>query len=165
MRTYYFREKLIKITDKYPILDEDKDPVFYVEQNFRLVGFKERVYDLNKTEIITIKRKLVSIFPTYNIEFANGEEMMVKANLSLIKRSVDAVIKGGKLKVKGSIFDHEFKVEFDNELVGEVSKKFFSLRDSYTLKVYDEKYTLHLIALCLCLNNMQDIDEKKEEDD
>lgn len=165
MATYYFKEKFIKITDKYPILDEDKKPVYYVDQNFRLVGFKEKVYDLDKNDIMTIKRKLISLFPTYDIEFADGEEMMVKANLSLIKRSVDAVIKGGKLKLKGSIFDHEFKVEYDNELIGEVSKKFFSLRDSYTLKVYDEKYTLHLIALCLCLNNMQDLDEEKEEDD
>lgn len=164
MATYYFKEKFIKITDKYPILDEDKNPVYYVDQNFRLVGFKVKVYDLDKNEIMTIKRKLISLFTTYDIEFANGEEMMVKANLSLIKRSVDAVIKGGKLKVKGSIFDHEFKVEFDNELVGEVSKKFFSLMDSYALKVYDEQYTLHLIAICLCLNNMQDLDEEDEDD-
>lgn len=37
MKNYYFKENLFKITDHYPILDDDGREVYYVDQDFTFI--------------------------------------------------------------------------------------------------------------------------------
>ncbi|KWZ78388.1 hypothetical protein HMPREF3200_00750, partial [Anaerococcus tetradius] len=53
---------------------------------------------------------------------------------------------------------YEFKMFYKGEVIGEASKKIFSLTDQYELKVLDENFSLELIALCLALNNIKDLE-------
>ena len=43
MRKLYFKEKFFKITDNYPILDEDGRKAYYLDQDFTFIGYNSIV--------------------------------------------------------------------------------------------------------------------------
>lgn len=47
MKKLYFKEKFFKITDHYPILDEDGREAYYLDQDFTFIGYKSSVSDPN----------------------------------------------------------------------------------------------------------------------
>ena len=159
MKKYYFKEKFFKITDHYPILDEDGRKAFFVDQKFKFLGYEAAVSDSTNKTIFTINRKLISFLPVYEINFKDSKKKMtIKSNISLFRKSIDIISESGKINVKGNLWDYEFKAYFKGDLIGEVSKKLLSFTDQYQLKVYEEDFTEELIALCLSLNNIKDME-------
>jgi hypothetical protein len=63
MKKLYFKEKFFKITDHYPILDEDGREAYYLDQDFTFIGYKSSVSDPNGKKIINISRELIAFFP------------------------------------------------------------------------------------------------------
>ena len=159
MKKYYFKEKFFKITDHYPILDEDGRKAFFVDQKFKFLRYEAAVSDSTDKTIFTINRKLISLLPVYEINFKDSKKKMtIKSNISLFRKSIDVISESGKINVKGNLWDYEFKAYFKGDLIGEVSKKLLSFTDQYQLKVYEEDFTEELIALCLSLNNIKDME-------
>lgn len=160
MKKYYFKEKLIKITDHYPIKDDKGEKIFYVDQKLKLIGYKVRVSDTDDGEVFSIDRELIPFLPTYKVEFSNKDKapMKIKANLSVFRKSIDVIMDGDRINLTGNFLDYEFKIRYKGEIIGEVTKKLLTLTDKYELTVFDEDYTEELIALCLCLNNIKDME-------
>ena len=102
MKTYYLKEKFFKITDHYPILDDDKNPVLYVDQDFAFLGYKAKVSDSNKNVLMTITRKLISFLPTYNISLRDGSSLEIKENPALFKTSIEVIMEDGRLSLRGT---------------------------------------------------------------
>ena len=160
MKKYYFKEKFFKITDHYPILDENGKKAFYVDQKLKLIGYKVRVSDENRKEIFSIDREFKPFLPTYKVDFTdkNKASMKIKANLSIFRKSIDVIMDNDRINLSGNFFDYEFKIRYKGETIGEVTKKILSITDQYELTVYDENYSQELISLCLCLNNIKDME-------
>lgn len=160
MKKYYFKEKFFKIIDHYPILDENGKKAFYVDQKLKLIGYKVRVSDENHDEIFSIDRSFKPFLPTYKVDFAdkNKASMKIKANLSIFRKSIDVIMDNDRINLSGDSFDYEFKIRYKGETIGEVTKKILSMTDQYELTVYDENYILELISLCICLNNIKDME-------
>ena len=160
MKKYYFKEKFFKIIDHYPILDDKGEKAYYVDQKIKLIGYKVSVSDKNRKQIFYIDREFKPFLPSYKVIFSNKDKpsMKIKANLSVFRKSIDVIIDGDRINLTGNFLDYEFKVRYKGETIGEVTKKLFTLTDKYELRVYDEGYTEELIALCLCLNNIKDME-------
>ncbi|MDD7767009.1 MULTISPECIES: LURP-one-related/scramblase family protein [Anaerococcus] len=159
MKKYYFKEKFFKITDKYPILDENGKEVFFFDQDFKFVGYEAKLKDMNGNILFNISKKILSFLQTYYVDFCDGSRMEINQKLSFLKRKVDAFYDGKELNLKGSFMDHDFEVYYKNNLIADMNKKFFAFSDQYELTVYDENFTLVLIALCLCINEMKNRDD------
>lgn len=161
MKKYYFKEKFFKITDHYPILDDNGKKAFFVDQKFKFLGYEATVSDSRDETIFTINKKLISFLPVYQINFKDSnKKMTIKSNISVFRKSIDVISEEGKINVKGNLWDYEFKAYFKGDLIGEVNKKILSFTDQYQLKVYEEDFTEELIALCLSLNNIKDTEEE-----
>lgn len=159
MKKYYFKEKFFKITDKYPILDENGKEVFFFDQDFKFVGYEAKLKDMDGNILFNISKKILSFLQTYYVDFFDGSRMEINQKLSFLKRKVDAFYDGKELNLKGSFMDHDFEVYYKNNLIADMNKKFFAFSDQYELTVYDENFTLVLIALCLCINEMKNRDD------
>ncbi|EGC84885.1 LURP-one-related/scramblase family protein [Anaerococcus hydrogenalis] len=159
MKKYYFKEKFFKLTDKYPILDENGNEVYFFDQDFKFVGYKAKLKDIDGKVLFDISKKILSFLQTYYVDFYDGSHMEINQKLSFLKRKVEINYQGERFSLKGSIMDHDFEVYYKNNLIAEMNKKFFALTDQYELTVYDENYSLLLIALCLCINEMKDRDD------
>lgn len=156
MQVYYFKEKFFKITDHYPVLDQDGNEAYFIDQDFKFIGFKVKIKNLATGETILVEQKVFNLLPTYEVRFEDGSVMYVKAKIALLGRKVDASYEGDVLKLKGNIWDFSFDVYKDRKLIGSLDKKILSFTDQYALRVEDENYADLLIALTICINNIKD---------
>ncbi|WP_040398859.1 LURP-one-related/scramblase family protein [Anaerococcus senegalensis] len=159
MKKYYFKEKFFKLTDKYPILDENGNEAYYFDQDFKFVGYKAKLKDMDGNILFDISKKVFSFLQTYYVDFYDESHMEINQKLSFLKRKVSAFYQGKELTLKGNYLDHDFEVYFKNNLIAEMNNKFFTFTDQYELTVYDESLSLVLIALCLCINEMKNRDD------
>lgn len=159
MKRYIFKEKFFKITDKYWIKDEDGKDSFYLDQDFTFMGYKASVFDPHRQRLFTINKKIISLLPKFFVDFEDGSEMTVNQRFTLLRKSIDVDTDFGTINLKGSVWDYNFLISLDGKKIGEVSRKFISLTDHYVLTVYDESYTLAMLALVICLNKIHDDEE------
>lgn len=160
MKKLYFKEKFFKITDHYPILDENGREAYYLDQDFKLLGYQSNVTDLNAKTILTIKRELVSLLPRYYVTMDDGATMKVQKRFEFFRHRVDVDLEDDSLYLEGDIFHLNFTVtNSSGESIGKVNKKFFALTDNYELIIYNENYLEELLGLVICLNNMVDLEQ------
>ena len=160
MKKLYFKEKFFKITDHYPILDENGREAYYLDQDFTFLGYESKVTDLNAKTILQISRQLLTFLPRYTVSMHDGRSMIVQKKFEFFRHRVDVSLDDDALYLEGDIFHLNFTVTNQNgQTIGAVNKKFFALTDNYELIVYDEAYIEELIGLVICLNNMIDLEE------
>lgn len=159
MKKYIFKEKFFKITDKYWITDENGFKTFFLDQDFTFMGYRARVYGKNKENLFSIEKKIISLLPKFFIDFEDGSKMTVNKRFTLLRKSIGVDTDFGTINLKGSVWDYNFVINLDGKKIGEVSRKFISLTDHYVLTVYDEDYTLAMVALVICLNKIHDDEE------
>ena len=160
MKKLYLKEKFFKITDHYPILDENGREAYYLDQDFTFLGYESKVTDLNAKTILQISRQLLTFLPRYTVSMHDGTSMIVQKRFEFFRHRVDVSLDDDALYLEGDIFHLNFTVTNQNgQTIGAVNKKFFALTDNYELIVYDEAYIEELIGLVICLNNMIDLEE------
>ena len=156
MKNYYFKEKFFKITDHYAILDEDGNDAYFVDQDFKLIGYSSTISDSNRNPILEIDKEIFSLFQKFNVNFTDGRYMRVESKFSLLKRKIDVDYDGEILNLQGSFWDMNFDIYKGSDLIGEIEKTLFAMTDTYRLTVHDDNYREALLALTLCLNNIKD---------
>ena len=71
--------------------------------------------------------------------------------------TADALIdgeRGGDLKVKGDFIGHDFTIERDGDRVAEVSKKWFTLRDTYGVEVENRADSVLVLAVIVAVDSL-----------
>lgn len=159
MKKLFFKEKMFKITDHYPILDEDGRAAYYLDQDFKLVGYRSKVSDKDGKEIFNVDRKIISLLPRYTINIADGSQMVIQQKLAFFTKKIDVYMENETLNLQGEVFSYNFEIyNGKREHIGSVNRRFFALTDTYELAIYNDFYEEELIALVICLNNMIDMD-------
>ncbi|WXG39381.1 MAG: hypothetical protein WED07_00865 [Candidatus Freyarchaeum deiterrae] len=140
-RTYIIDQKLLSIQHTLIIKDEKQTELGKAVK--KILSVTEEIdFNDNTKPMQTVgscKRKLLAAFPAYEVE---NELHQTVAN---IKKQVIAIgddwwvedTSGKKvLKVDGNLIGLEYTIrDMMNQKVAEVSKKFFSIRDSYGVKI------------------------------
>ena len=88
------------------------------------------------------------------IEFATGHATVHKALIGIRDRFTIDVDGGPDLKAHGNIVDHEYKIEQDGEVVAEVSKKWFRVRDTYGVEIQPGHDAGPILAITVCIDAM-----------
>ncbi|WP_308533961.1 LURP-one-related family protein [uncultured Peptoniphilus sp.] len=101
MQKLYIKQKVFKITDHYPILDEEENTLYFVDQDFTLIGKTVHVSDRDENEIFVINKKILTWLPEYHISYANGQEVIIKSNFTFFKDSMNIISQDYDLSVKG----------------------------------------------------------------
>ncbi|AMB98634.1 hypothetical protein AWM75_00880 [Aerococcus urinaehominis] len=164
-RKLTFRQKIFQITDKYWIKDQDGNKAYQVDQDLRLIGDKIHVNDANKEPIFTVTRKIIRLFPTYEIEFTSGETIKVRSQLSFMKRKLKVTSDDFKLQVKGNLIDYKFKIYQDGDLIGSIGKKMISIGDSYVVTVENTDFEQVLVGIAIAIDNLMDQEDAEEADE
>jgi uncharacterized protein YxjI len=145
-RKFQMRAAALSIGDDYWIEDESGDKVFKVNGQATKIRDTWVLEDARGDEVALIREKKLSVRDKIKIEFGDREATVRKA-MGLGDRFAVEVENGPDLKVKGQIGDHEYKIERDGDRVAEVSKKWFTIRDTYGVEVEHDADTV--LALCI----------------
>ncbi|MGC5399534.1 LURP-one-related/scramblase family protein [Streptomyces sp. DT20] len=158
------RERLFGIGDDYWIEDADGHKVFLVDGKAMRVRDTFELKDAQGRIVVEIKQKLISLRDTMLIE-RDGEQLakVKRKQLSLLRNHYRVtLVDGTELDVSGKILDREFAVDYDGELLAQISRRWLTVRDTYGIDIVREDAdTPLLIAVAVCVIVLA---EKEHED-
>jgi uncharacterized protein YxjI len=166
---YLIRERFFDIGDDFDITDGDGTKLYHVDGKVLTLRSKLVIEDPAGQEVASVHRHLVALRATYEITIGGEKAAEVRKKLFTPFRERFTIDIPGPhdLEMKGDLLDHEFIVERDGDEVAAVSKKWFTIRDTYGVKVAPGENDLLILAsvLALELAMAKDDEDKKKKDD
>lgn len=163
---YVIKERFFDVGDDFDITDDSGQVVLHVDGKVLSLRDKLVIEDPHGAEVASVRRQLIALRPTYQIEIGGEKAAEVRKKLFTPFREKFTIDLPGDddLTMSGDLFDHEYTVERDGREVASVSKRWLSIRDSYAVRVADgENHVLILAAvLALELATQRDKDEEKK---
>ncbi|MFF2651397.1 LURP-one-related/scramblase family protein [Streptomyces sp. NPDC058045] len=158
------RDRILGIGDDYWIEDEHGRKVFLVDGKAMRLRDTFELKDLDGTVLVRIRQKMLALRETMTLE-RDGEPLakIHRKFLSLLRNHfrVD-LADGSELDVSGKIMDREFAVEYDGELLADISRRWLHVRDTYGVEIVrDDADPALLVAVAVAVIHMS---EKEREE-
>lgn len=161
MKKLYIQQKVFKITDHYPILDEDQKRVYQVDQDFKLIGHTVHVSDDRGQEVFLVEKELLTLLPKFKVSFADGKAVFLKSKFTLFKKEINVEGEGLSLSMKGDFFDFNFSLYDQDTLIGSIQKVFLSWGDTYELTIVDESQQDLIVAMMIAVDCIKDAEQRR----
>ncbi len=153
--TYYLKQKIFAIGDKYNIFYENQSPAYTVESQIFSFGAKLRLHDLSGNELFYIKQKLLNFLPTYEIYKGDTLCAIVKKRIAFLSHKIEVDSQYGNIEIDGDIFAYTFDIKLNGQFVGAISKKLLSWGDTYQINLADNQDHAFFLALVIAIDNCE----------
>ncbi len=156
MRRYRIREKLISWGDDFTIQDEHGRDVFLVDGKAFTMRDRLKLKGLDGRELADIHRKVLSLGPAYVIE-RDGRKTEIRKHLFTLLRAKFTVDVPGPndLEAQGDLLGHEYAFrDASGREVARVSRKLFSLADTYGVEVSDGADDVTILCAAIVIDRM-----------
>jgi uncharacterized protein YxjI len=154
---YQMRQKLVAFGDDFYIENEQGQKVFKVDGKVLRVRDTLVFKDMQGNKLCQIQEQLLRIKDTMKIEGPDGKTLATvkKALITPVRDRWTVKIKDGPdLDVQGNILDHEYRIGEGRQKVGEVSKKWFRIRDTYGVEVAEGHDDVVILAVTVAIDSM-----------
>jgi uncharacterized protein YxjI len=161
---YLIRERFFRLGEDSEITDEQGRAVFQVDGKVLTLHDRLIIRDPEGREIAQVHRKLAALRPTYKVTIGGEEAAEVRKRLftPFGDRFTIDVPGPDDLEMTGDLFDHEFTIRRGDQVVATVSKRWFSMRDTYAVEVAPGQDDLLLLASVLALDLAEDQERKQQ---
>ena len=151
-RRFKMQQKLVSVGDDYWIEDDDGHRAYKV--NGKAARKRETfvLEDLHGHNVAKIQEKALSVRNKVKIDLDVGSATVKKAIVGVRDRFEIDIDDGPDLKVNGNFVDHEYKIERKGDTIAAISKKWFRVRDTYGIDVYDENATVLLLSITVAID-------------
>jgi len=164
MARYRMKQRLISIGEDYVIEDADGKPVYRVDGKVLTLRETFVIEDLQGREVATIREKKLALRDSMKI-LRGGRTIATvrKAWLTPFRDRFDIEVEDGEeLQAKGDLLDHDYEIRRGKQTVAQVSKRWFSLRDTYGIDVAPGEDDALMLAIAVAIDEMaHDPDEEK----
>jgi uncharacterized protein YxjI len=155
---YLVRERFFRLGEDSDITDEQGRPVLQVDGKVLSLRKRLVVRDPEGREVAQVQRKLIAMRPTYEISIAGRRAAEVRKRLftPFGDRFTIDVPGPDDMEMTGDLLDHEFTIRRGDQTVATVSKRWFSVRDTYAVDIAADQDDLLLLASVLALDLAED---------
>ncbi|MEU6995820.1 LURP-one-related family protein [Streptomyces sp. NPDC046465] len=160
------RDRVLGIGDDYWIEDDQGRKVYLVDGKAMRLRDTFELKDMQGRVLIEIHAKLLALRDTMVIERAGEALARVKRKrLSLLRNHYRvSLVDGTELDVSGKILDREFAIEYDGELLADISRRWFRVRETYGLQIVREDTDpALLLAVAVCVIRLAEKEREGEE--
>jgi uncharacterized protein YxjI len=121
----------------------------------KIMALGDKLYfnDMEGNNLIYIEQKLWRLLAEYNM-FENDEKIATVKRKFSFRPRFDITSKFGEITLDGNYWQHEFSIKRENYTMADVSKKWFSLSDTYGIEVYDTENTEFILALAIVIDQV-----------
>ncbi|MER6047614.1 LURP-one-related family protein [Streptomyces sp. NPDC001793] len=164
-RKYFVHDRIFGIGEDYWVDDEHGRHAFLVDGKALRLWETFELKDTERRVLVTIRKKMVRIRDTMTIERDDQPLATIKRKrLSLLRHHYRVeLVDGTELDVSGKLLDREFAIEYDGELLAEISRRWLTVRETYGVNVIrDDADPALLIAVAVSVIRMA---EREREDD
>jgi uncharacterized protein YxjI len=160
---YLVRERLFSIGDDFWVTDEQGDRVFLVDGKAMRLRETFELKDASGQTLATIHKKFFTFTDAMEIEHDGALAATVrKAVISpLHHRAVIDVPGRGKLEAVGNIIGKDFEIRDDGQVIAQVSRAWFRIRDTYGVDVAPGENDALIICIAICLDRIHH-DERRD---
>ncbi|MFC1404934.1 MULTISPECIES: LURP-one-related/scramblase family protein [Streptacidiphilus] len=155
---FLMRDRMFSIGDDHWITTEHGDKAFLVDGKVLRVSDTFELKDPSGVKVAVIKKKIVSVRDAMKIERDGETIATVKKKLfTPFRDKYEAHLDDGReFEIHGNILDHEFDIEDDNgDRVARISRKWFTLRDTYGIDIEDGQDVPLLLCVAVCVDHLQ----------
>jgi uncharacterized protein YxjI len=155
---YLIRERFFRLGEDSDITDEHGEPVLQVDGKVLTLHDRLILRDPAGREVAQVHRKLVALRPNYQISVAGEKVAEVRKHLftPFVDRFTIDIPGPDDLEMTGDLFDHEYTIRRGEQTVATVSKRWFSVRDTYAVDVAANEDDLLILASVLALDLAED---------
>lgn len=145
---YMLRQKFFCLGDDYIIKDHEGNDRFIADGSALSLRNRTTFRDMDGNELATLHRRLLSLSQTYEINRGGHTTTVYKHLFTLFSCKFTVDVPGpDDLTARGNLFDMEYAFQdASGKTVAEVSKRWFSLQDTYGVEIADG----HDDVLILC---------------
>ena len=155
---YLIRERFFRLGEDSDITDEQGQPVLHVDG--KVLSLRDRLVlrDPAGREVAQVQRKLIALRPTYEISVGGQEVAEVRKRFftPFGERFTIDIPGPDDLEMRGDLLDHEFTIRRGGRTVATVSKRWFSVRDTYAVDIAAGEDDLLILASVLALDLAED---------
>jgi uncharacterized protein YxjI len=161
---YLIRERFFRLGEDSEITDEQGRPVFQVDGKVLSLRNRLIIRDPEGREVAQVHRKLAALRPTYRVTVGGEEAAEVRKRLftPFGDRFTIDVPGPDDLEMAGDLFDHEFTIRRGDQVVATVSKRWFSMRDTYAVDLAPGQDDLLILASVLALDLAEDQERRQQ---
>jgi uncharacterized protein YxjI len=162
---YLLKQKLLSFGDDFIIKDEQGNEVYKVDgRAFKVLREKLAFEDMQGHELAFIRERLIALTPSYEILRTGECVAVVKKDLINLFRCGFTVDVPGPddLEAQGSLLDHEYTFTRGGRNVAIVSKKWFSLTDSYGVEMNPDEDPVLILASTVVIDMICHADASKQ---
>ena len=144
---YQMRQKLFSFGDDYTIKDDTGRDRFFVDGRAFSIGDKLSFQDMSGRELAFIRERILSIGKTYEIDYPGGSAVVKKHLFTFFRCAFTVDVPGpDDLEAAGDLLDHEYTFQRGGRTVATVSKRWFTLGDSYGVDIADGENDVLILA-------------------
>ena len=160
---YVMRQKLWAWGNDFTVKDDQGRDHFFVDGKAFSLGDQLSFQDMQGNELAYIKQKLFHLSPTYEIWRDGRLAAVVQRELfSFLHHRFTVDVPGpDDLEATGSLTDHEYEFRRGERVVATVSKRWFTLRDTYGIDIDDDEDQVLLLACAVVIDEACHPDDGK----
>jgi uncharacterized protein YxjI len=161
---YAVQEKLFSVGDDFWITDERGGKAFLVDGKVLRLRQTLEIQDPDGRVLVTVRKKLVSMHETMEIEQDGALVATVRKALisPLHHRSTVDLADGSQLEATGNILDKEFEITAGSQVLARISRAWFRIRDTYGVDVAPGQDDVLFLAIAVALDRIHDDDEQRD---
>ncbi|MFD7713662.1 LURP-one-related/scramblase family protein [Streptomyces sp. NPDC059785] len=156
---YLVRDRLLGFGEDYWIEDQHGDKVFLVDGKAMRLRDTFELKDVRGRVLIDIHQKMFALRDTMVIE-RDGDPLATikRKRLSLLRNHYRvSLVDGTELDVSGKILDREFAIDYGDELLAQISRRWLHVRETYGVDIVrDDADDALLIAVAVCVIHLAD---------
>jgi uncharacterized protein YxjI len=150
MKHLYIKQKVFSLSGKFTVKNQQEEDVYYVEGSFMQIPKTFSIMNVTRDEVALITKKAFSFLPKFFVEVNGQEVLTIKKEFSFLKARY--TIDAAGIEVHGNWLDMDFQVSQHGEVVGTVSKEWFTWGDSYKVQILNEEMETIIIALVVAID-------------
>ena len=156
MARYKMRQKMISLGEDFTIEDESGNKAYEVDGKVMTLRETFELKDPRGNVVAKIVGKLISI--RSKMDILRGDEVaatVTKAIFAPLRAKFTVDVRGGEdLRLDGSIFDHEYTITRGDAVVAQVSKRWFTLTDTYGIDIAAGEDDPLILSIAVALDEM-----------
>jgi len=156
MSRYRMQQRLLSLGGDFTIENEQGKPAFEVDGKVMKIRRTFVIKDTAGNEVVTVRQKLVALRKTMHL-LRGGDEIATirKALLAPFRQKYAVDVKDGEdLEVQGDVLSHEFEIRRGGDVIAEISKRWFTIRDTYGIEIADGEDDPLLLAIAVAVDEM-----------
>ncbi len=153
---YQIREKLLALGDDFTIKDEQGRDVYFVDGKVFRLRDELEIKDMQGQPRAVIRRKMIALRPSYEI-WQNGVRVAVVSRswIRILRDKFEVDVPGpDDLEVQGDFFSREYTFRRQGEVVAQVSKRWFSITDTYGVDIREGEDEVFILASAIVIDRI-----------